>query len=261
MWLNKITKLGRFFLGIPMIVFGIQHFMYAQFVAALVPTWIPGALFWTYFSGVALLCSGVGIIINVLPRLAAGLLGFMIFTWIVVLHIPRIFLFPENHSEFINVFNAFLMTGGALILSGTAEGKMGLGKVEVIGRRIGPYLIAISLLVFGVEQLIQGKLVFIVGADPYPIPGSSFWIFLSGFVFIVAALCILFTKRSAEVAAYLGIFIIFLVAIFYIPQLFTTAYVGHALATIFKGMAMSGSVLVLSRSIPKLITQQSAVAV
>ena len=54
MALDKITKLGRYFLALPMVVFGIQHFLYAEFIVYLVPTWVPGGLFWTYFAGVAL---------------------------------------------------------------------------------------------------------------------------------------------------------------------------------------------------------------
>ena len=38
--------LGRLLFALCMAVFGIQHFMYARFVAALVPSWIPGPLFW-----------------------------------------------------------------------------------------------------------------------------------------------------------------------------------------------------------------------
>jgi uncharacterized membrane protein YphA (DoxX/SURF4 family) len=257
MWLDKITQIGRFFFAIPMIVFGIQHFMYAQFVAELVPSWIPGALFWTYFSGVALFCSGLGIFLNLMTRLAAGLLGSMIFIWIIVLHIPRVFLYPENHNEFINVFDACLICGGALTLSGSSEGKFSIKKIEIAGCRIGPYLMAIALLVFGVEHLIQQKLVFIVGAEYFSVPGSAFWIIVSGIVFILAAIGI-FTKRSQEVAAYLGVFIFFMVSIFYIPQLFNTIYVGHALATFLKGMAMSGSAFILSKSIAKNVVRQVA---
>ena len=59
MALDKITKLGRYFLALPMVVFGIQHFLYAEFIVNLVPAWIPGGLFWTYFAGVALFAGAI----------------------------------------------------------------------------------------------------------------------------------------------------------------------------------------------------------
>src|SRR5580704_6966953 len=49
--LSKFIPLGRVFFSITMIAFGIDHFLYKQFVATLVPAWIPGPVFWTYFAG------------------------------------------------------------------------------------------------------------------------------------------------------------------------------------------------------------------
>ena len=35
-------------LGIPMFIFGIQHYMYVDFVITLMPEWIAGRRFWAY---------------------------------------------------------------------------------------------------------------------------------------------------------------------------------------------------------------------
>src|SRR5688572_909840 len=183
--LDKITKLGRYFLALPMLVFGIQHFLYAEFIVHLVPTWMPGRLVWTYFAGAALFASGLGIIINVLPRLAATLLGLMISIWVVVLHIPRVFQFPGD-SEFINVFDAVCMLSGAYLLSMSLPGNAYLEKIARWGAKVSPYLIALSLTVFGIENLLHQKLVFIVGAPPYDVPGEVFWTYCTSIVFIGA---------------------------------------------------------------------------
>jgi hypothetical protein len=50
---HTTIRLGRFLFALPLLVFGIQHSMYARYVATLVPSWIPGHLFWAYFVGVA----------------------------------------------------------------------------------------------------------------------------------------------------------------------------------------------------------------
>lgn len=42
---NWLLILGRFLFAISMIVFGAQHFMYAAFIATLIPAWIPLHLF------------------------------------------------------------------------------------------------------------------------------------------------------------------------------------------------------------------------
>ena len=59
--LAGVKKLGRILFALPLVVFAIQHFLYARFIATLVPAWIPGRLFWAYFVGVAFSCAAVSI--------------------------------------------------------------------------------------------------------------------------------------------------------------------------------------------------------
>jgi uncharacterized membrane protein len=110
---------GSFTLGITCIIFGLDHFVYTRFVAQLVPDWIPGHNFWTYFCGAALIAAGVGLIAQLLPRLAAGLLGGMIFTWLIVLHIPRAIADPHSGhgNEITSVFEALAFAGIAFLLA------------------------------------------------------------------------------------------------------------------------------------------------
>jgi uncharacterized membrane protein len=121
-FLEKLVPLGHYFFATTMIVFGIEHFMYTQFIETLVPAWLPGHMFWTYLAGAALFASGVAIAFNIRVKLAAGLLGLMIFLWIVVLHIPRAIADPTsgNGNEWTSVFEALAFSGVAFILSGQA---------------------------------------------------------------------------------------------------------------------------------------------
>jgi uncharacterized membrane protein len=248
--LDKITKLGRYFLAVPMLVFGVQHFLYAEFIVHLVPTWMPARLFWTYFAGVALFASGLGITINVLPRLAATLLGLMISIWVVVLHIPRVFQFPGD-SEFINVFDAIFMLSGAYLLSTSLPGNAYLEKIAAWGAKVSPYLIALSLAVLGIENFIHNKLVFIVGASPYELPGAVFWTYCTSIIFITAAMTIIFSKSVGAPAALLGVYILVIAVIFYVPLLWNNIYDAHGWATFLKGIAMSGSAFILSTATSK----------
>lgn len=247
MQFDKITKLGRYFLGIPMAVFGIQHFLYAQSVMLLVPSWIPAALFWTYLAGIALLGAGVAIIIGIWSKQAATLVGLMIFIWVLILHIPRALELPGD-KEFINVFDALFILSGAFILSASTAGDGPLNRISVIGSKAAPFLIAGSLTVFGIKHFEHGQLVFIVGADYYPLPGEMFWVYLTGAVFIASAVGIAINKRKPFIAALLGVFIFFITLIFYGPQLLSTGFAGHTLATFLKGMAMCGSCFVLAQA-------------
>jgi uncharacterized membrane protein YphA (DoxX/SURF4 family) len=122
---RRLTSFGCFMLAITSVAFGIDHFLYVDFVASLVPAWMPGHVFWTYFCGVALFAAGAGMIFGIKARMAAGLLGAMIFAWLLMLHIPRAIADPHslNGNEWTSVFEALSFSGIAFILSRTLPRK------------------------------------------------------------------------------------------------------------------------------------------
>ena len=142
------------------------------------------------------------------------------------------------------------MLSGAYLLSQSLPGRA-LEKIAARGARLSPYLIAVSLTVFGIENLIHNKLVFIVGAPAYNVPGEAFWVYFTSIIFIGSAFSIFFSKRVATITALLGVYIFFIVVIFYSPLLWANIYDGHAWATLLKGIAMTGSALILSRESSK----------
>lgn len=119
-WLNRLISFGRILFAITMILFGIDHFLYTQFVATLVPAWIPGAVFWTYVAAIALIGAGVAIILKIRVTIVAALLAIMLFIWVIVLHIPRAIADPNgaNGNEITSVFQALAFAGIALVLAG-----------------------------------------------------------------------------------------------------------------------------------------------
>src|SRR5436190_13937460 len=86
---KRLLILGRIFFSTMLIAFGIDHFLYTEFVATLVPRWIHGYTFWTYFGAVALIGSGVCIMLKIYIRLVGFLLAIMLLLWFIILHIPR----------------------------------------------------------------------------------------------------------------------------------------------------------------------------
>src|SRR6266851_4263384 len=60
--MDKSQTVGRIFVAVSLVVFGVQHFLYGGFVAGLVPAFMPGRLFWAYFVGVAFFAAAAGIL-------------------------------------------------------------------------------------------------------------------------------------------------------------------------------------------------------
>ena len=55
---------ARIIYAIPFAIFGLMHFMKGGDMAGMVPSFIPGGIFWVYLVGVALIAAAVAIIIK-----------------------------------------------------------------------------------------------------------------------------------------------------------------------------------------------------
>jgi uncharacterized membrane protein len=120
---GKLMLLGAILFSIPIISFGILHFLIAKDVATMIPSWIPYPVFWAYFAGTALMGSGIAIILKIRPGLMAALLGTMIFIWFIILHIPRVVAAPSSdlEGEVTSAFLALAYSGIAFVIAGAAK--------------------------------------------------------------------------------------------------------------------------------------------
>jgi len=116
-----LVLIGRLCFSGFLILCGIQHFLWVQFVTQLVPAWIPGSLFWAYFSGGALIAGGIGLLVVPTRRLAGLLTAGMIFLWLILLHIPRALADLHNANESTAVFEAGAMSAIALLLAAASR--------------------------------------------------------------------------------------------------------------------------------------------
>ena len=99
-------------------MFGIQHFIYADFVATLVPAWIPPQLFWAYFVGVAFIASAISIVMNIKLSLAMILLAIMFFIFLLCVNLPLVVANPQMEAPWTSAFVALEMGAIALMLRG-----------------------------------------------------------------------------------------------------------------------------------------------
>jgi len=105
-------------------VFAVQHFIYAGFVATLVPAWIPERLFWAYFTGVAFVAAALSFAAGKMLRLAGILLGSMFLIWVVILHAPRVAGAMRNGDEVTSLFVCLAMSGVGFILAGVFGNRL-----------------------------------------------------------------------------------------------------------------------------------------
>src|SRR6266581_3547483 len=198
--MDKRQTVGRVFVAVSLVVFGVQHFLYGGFVAGLVPAFMPGRLFWAYFVGVAFFAAAAGILYRPMARPAATMLGVMFFLFVVLLHIPRIAGNSSNGNEWTSGFVALAMCGGAWILANAAP----LEEREKADPflKLGRYFFALAFLAFGIQHFVFG--LYAAGLGPPWIPGQPLLAYLFGAVFVVAGAAIIFGKKDDLAATLLA---------------------------------------------------------
>jgi hypothetical protein len=121
-FLMKLIPLGHIIFSFTMISFGFLHLLYGEGVLEYAPAWVPRHLFWAYFPGIVLISSGFAIMLNIKRSLMAALLGVMIFTWFIVLHIPKVIASPVVvGGELTSAFLALAYSGIAFVIAGVSK--------------------------------------------------------------------------------------------------------------------------------------------
>jgi hypothetical protein len=123
------SSAGRFLFGVPMCVFGMQHFLYNDFIASLIPSWIPGPLFWANCTGAALITAGCLIIVRIQIRWTTTLLGAMLLLWLILIHFPRLMTNSLDAYEWTSALQALALSASAFVLSRTLKTQGGLRSI------------------------------------------------------------------------------------------------------------------------------------
>jgi uncharacterized membrane protein len=90
---NRLIGVGRAFVTMALVVFGIEHFLYATGLPGVplrkqMPTWIPGRQLIDYVTGAALLVGAGSVLLNRKTRTVATCLGGWILLLVLVIYVP-----------------------------------------------------------------------------------------------------------------------------------------------------------------------------
>ncbi len=86
--------LARLLFGASCVLFGLSHFIYADFTAGMIPAWMPVRLPLAYFTGAGHLAAGAAILFGLFPRLGATLEAVMMSSFVLLVHVPPLFADP-----------------------------------------------------------------------------------------------------------------------------------------------------------------------
>lgn len=118
---NTAGTLGRILFAVPFLVFGFFHFMNGPGMATMVPSYIPGGVFWVYLTGLANILAAISIVSGKQTRLACYLLALMLLVFILTIHLPGMSNPETQQMAMMSLLKDTGLMGGALILASKYE--------------------------------------------------------------------------------------------------------------------------------------------
>ena len=226
---DKLRALAPAAYAIPLVIFGADHLSSIKEIMTVVPSWMPGKMFWTIFVGVALILAGFSILLGIQRQLSTTLLGIMFFLFEILMHIPslirlasagHLFSAPGQRAVIGVAGRDFAFGCGAFVLAVATSRPDLRNRVE----RYACRGMAVVALVFGFVHFWYPRFapgVPLEKPNPDWMPGGPAWGYVTGAALILGAIGMLgrdATRRKA--ATILGTILVLLVAVFYVPIMF-----------------------------------------
>jgi uncharacterized membrane protein len=250
---DRVVVFGPLFLALPMAVFGTDHFVFPAIVATIVPSWIPGHMFWVYFVGVANIAAALSIATKRYSVLAATLLSAMLFSFVLLIHVPNFFKDPGDRINFAVLLRDLSFSAGALAYAVAQAGEWSKRRVNRTTTLLR-CVFAISAIVFGIEHFLHPQFVPVVPLRlllPSWVPAHLLLNYLTGAVLIAGGMCLLSNWKARQTTAWVGVFVFAIVLLVYLPIMLTNlSDIGNGLNYFADTLAYGGAALLVAGALP-----------
>jgi uncharacterized membrane protein len=249
--IDKIILLGPMFVAIAMAIFGGDHFVFAQMIVPLVPSWIPGHLFWVLLVGICLVAGGLSLVTDRYAELAAALFALMLLCFVLLLWLPQILHQPGDRfgwayglRDLSFACGAFAFAASRAPAGWTSQAKIVLNVTRVV--------IGLAAIFFAVEHFLHPEFVPGVPLElPSPVwfPGRVALGYLTGVILLIAGAALVVNKWTKLAATWLGAYLLLLTIVFYLPLVIAQPWsIENGLNYFADTLMYSGSVLCLAES-------------
>jgi uncharacterized membrane protein len=241
---GKVVVLGPVFEAVALAIFAAEHFLAARDLMPIVPRWMPGPLFWTWFVGFAWLAAAISFIAWRHVRWSATLVALLMLIIVVTIDLPNL---PKQMHErlfWTLTVREVAFAGGAMVLAGSEwqSSMTSLGRALML---IGRMVVAAIFVFYAIEHFLFPGFVPGVPLEkltPPWMPAPTLIAYLIGITLLLAGVGLLFRPTVRIAAAGSGVVLLLLTAFFYIPILVTEIHTPLAV----EGMNYVGDTLLFA---------------
>jgi putative oxidoreductase len=118
---STIFRVGRILYALVVAFFGVNHFLNGTGMQKMVPSFIPGGVFWIYLTGTALLLAAIAFLIDKQTKVAGLLLAVFLLIIVLTIHLPAVLRAADIATARFPLTNLVKDTGlaaGALMVAG-----------------------------------------------------------------------------------------------------------------------------------------------
>ncbi len=120
--------------GLALVAFGLSHFFYLSLTAPLVPAWLPGPVFWAYFTGCVYLAAGIAIVSGAAARLGAAVAAVQIALITLLVWGPFVMAGHLSPMHWQETVVSWALTAAAWVVATSFEGRPWFGFRKLFPR-------------------------------------------------------------------------------------------------------------------------------
>ena len=219
---GRILVLGPVFEAAALAIFAAEHFLAARDLSVIVPRWLPGALFWTYFVGAALLAAAISFIAWRHVRWSASLLALLFLIIVATIDLPNLPKHAHERLFWTLTIRETAFAGGAMVLAGSlwSSGKPAGATLIALGR----LFVACTFVFYAIEHFLFPRFVPGVPLEkmtPAWLPAPTLLAYLVGTTLLTAGVGLMIRRARRIAAASAGTVLLLLTIFFYVPILLT----------------------------------------
>lgn len=219
---DRVLALGPVFEAVALAIFAAEHFTVARGLMTIVPRWLPGPLFWTYFVGVGLLAAAISFIAWRYVHWSAPLLALFFLIVVATLDLPNVSAGMHDRFFWILTVRESCFAGGAMVLAGSVRPSTSWARTALI--RLGRAIVALVMVFYAIEHFLFPRNVPGVPLEkltPAWVPAPTLLAYLVGIALLLGGIGLLIRRTIRIAAAGTGMMLVLLTAFFYVPILVT----------------------------------------